>query len=84
MTLFVAAKSGVILAPLNTPLTARELSAVAQDAGLSACCMIAITPTSKCLRGRWSLAIHERDDGSAEGVIVPHRMAAWNAYNTVG
>ena len=121
-----AAKSGVILVPLGTRLTAAELAVIVADCGLSAFvygCEHA--DTVRELRslvdlGRivalddsvdpgdlsWSdvhesvgetdfvPAVCDPEDpycllytsgttGRPKGVITPHRMVAWNAYNTV-
>jgi fatty-acyl-CoA synthase len=122
---FAAPKAGVILVPLGTRLTAHELAAIVEDAGLRG--LLYDTPfveTVRTLRSlhrleRW-IALGEKADpgdaawadllgatpegaltrercdpedllcllytsgttGRPKGVMVPHRMASWNAYNT--
>ena len=123
---FAAGKSGVVLVPLNTKLSASELEPIIADCGLKALLYDgAFAATVEALRPlvpieRWvalDRPLHELDDDFAElvavqaagglvwsrpapespycllytsgttgrpkGVIVPHRMVAWNAYNTV-
>ncbi len=124
--LFAAAKSGVILVPLGTRLTAAELAVIVADCGLSA--LIYGGEHADAVRELRSLvdlgrvvALDDSDDpgdlswsdlhgsvgeadfvpsvcdpedpycllytsgttGRPKGVITPHRMVAWNAYNTV-
>jgi fatty-acyl-CoA synthase len=123
---FAAAKSGVILVPLGTRLTAAELAVIASDCGLSALVYGAdyaetvreLTTQADVGRlvaldeegagddivwpvllesigeGEYVPATCRPDDpycllytsgttGRPKGVITPHRMVAWNAYNTV-
>ncbi|OFW24549.1 MAG: hypothetical protein A3G21_18530 [Acidobacteria bacterium RIFCSPLOWO2_12_FULL_66_21] len=116
---FAAAKTGVILVPLNTRLTARELSGIVENSGLRT---LVFDPelgsTIADLRERVSLdawvglgqdyprlleqAAHapftrepcggedlfallytSGTTGTPKGVMIPHRMIVWNAYNTV-
>ncbi|MEJ2580329.1 MAG: long-chain fatty acid--CoA ligase [Acidobacteriota bacterium] len=122
---FAAAKSGVILVPLGTRLTAGELRGIAADAELSAFIYsVEHAETVRDLRTSVDLglvvalddpndpsdllwhellgAVGEADHvpalcspedpycllytsgttGKPKGVIIPHRMMAWNAYNT--
>jgi fatty-acyl-CoA synthase len=121
-----AAKSGVILVPLGTRLTAAELAVIVADCGLSAVLygpehedtvrqlaglvevgrLVAFDDTDvptavgwKALsasagKGDYVPAVCRPEDpycllytsgttGRPKGVIIPHRMVAWNAYNTV-
>jgi fatty-acyl-CoA synthase len=123
---FAAAKSGVILVPLGTRLTAPELAVIAADCRLSALVYSGEhADTVRELRTLVDLgrvvALDDSDDpgdlswsdlhgsvgeadfvpalcdpedpycllytsgttGRPKGVITPHRMVAWNAYNTV-
>jgi fatty-acyl-CoA synthase len=123
---FAAAKSGVILVPLGTRLTAAELATIGADCKLSALMYDADHAemvrelSSKADVGRLvaldegvsddglvlaslMASLGERDyvpsvcrpedplcllytsgtTGRPKGVIIPHRMVAWNAYNTV-
>ena len=124
--LFAAAKSGVILVPLGTRLTAAELAVIVSDCKLSALIYGAdhaetvreltaqadvgrlvaldeegagddiVWPTllESLGEGDYVPAVCQPDDpycllytsgttGRPKGVITPHRMVAWNAYNTV-
>ena len=121
-----AAKSGIILVPLGTRLTATELAVIADDCGLSALVYGAehsdtvaelksrvgldrvVTFDEKGApddlvwgdvvtsigEGDWVPSVCRPEDpycllytsgttGKPKGVITPHRMVAWNAYNTV-
>ena len=121
---FAAGKSGVVLAPLGTRLTAHELEHVVRDSGMRALIYDgAFAGTVRDLRGlvalerwvalddpadpadaRWSdllsraphpgpripvaaedtycLLYTSGTTGKPKGVMIPHRMIAWNAYNT--
>jgi fatty-acyl-CoA synthase len=122
---FAAGKSGIVLVPLGTRLTACELAHVARDSGMRALIYDeAFADTVRELRGlvaleRW-IALDDPTDpaddrwadllsgvsypgervpvapedtycllytsgttGRPKGVMLPHRMIAWNAYNTV-
>ncbi len=121
--IFAAAKSGVILVPLNTRLTSHELASIVRDSGMRvlvyeeafapACLEVrkehdldswiplrADTPHSYTsaagAQPPRSFARERRDPedvlallytsgttGKPKGVMLPHRMVAWNAYNTV-
>ena len=124
---FGAAKSGVILVPLGTRLTAHELAYIAADSGLRALLYEAefgtvVTPLRStspierfvgfepspeaadplyqtlldgALAGPpWSGGHPAPEDlfallytsgttGRPKGVMIPHRMLAWNGYNTL-
>jgi fatty-acyl-CoA synthase len=123
---FAAAKSGVILVPLGTRLTAAELAVIVADCKLSALVYDSEhADTVRDLSGRldcgrlvaldgeedeedlaWGALLSSIGDGDhvppvcqpddtycllytsgttgrPKGVITPHRMVAWNAYNTV-
>ena len=123
---FAAGKSGVILVPLGTRLTAAELAVIASDCGLSALVfgddhaetvkelagrvdvgrLVALDEGAGIDAASWNElqtrvgkgdhvpSVCAPDDpycllytsgttGRPKGVITPHRMVAWNAYNTV-
>lgn len=122
---FAAGRSGVVLVPLSTRATARELEKILRDAEVSGLMYeAAFTETVQTLATalpqipHWIafdepvVAAHARyrdllppdpdtppspcapDDlycllytsgttGAPKGVMVPHRMVAWNGYNTV-
>lgn len=122
---FAAGKSGLILVPLNTRLTAHELEFIIRDSGISA--LVYGGEFQECVRGlkdrvsvrHWialEMAVDSSDwsyrafmaegasetwlpthcdpedifcllytsgtTGKPKGVMIPHRMVAWNAYNT--
>ncbi len=121
---FAAGKSGVILVPLGTRLTARELAAIVRDSGPRAlvydgafgavvrelCSLVEVdrwialddpaapsdtrmvdvlsrtpdpgprTPVSP--EDTYCLLYTSGTTGRPKGVMLPHRMIAWNAYNT--
>lgn len=122
---FAAGKSGIILVPLNTRLTAHELEFVLTDSGLSALLYggefsdlvltlkqkvflkhwialdepldasdtsyptaVASLPSSPWVKSRchpedtYCLLYTSGTTGKPKGVMLPHRMIAWNAYNT--
>jgi len=122
---FAAAKSGVVLVPLGTRLTHRELAFIAGDAGLSALVYdgsfsgtvaalrveaevpswialddpapsgdlslateLAAMPEAPFTRTRCdgedlhALLYTSGTTGKPKGVMVPHRMTAWNGWNT--
>jgi fatty-acyl-CoA synthase len=117
--IFGAAKSGVVLVPLNTRLTAHELSAIASDSGMRVLVfedalssiardVAAKTPSIERVvsldgaggedyrpsAGEFTRVPRDPEDvfallytsgttGRPKGVMLPHRMIAWNAYNTV-
>ena len=123
---FAAAKSGVVLVPLSTRATARELDGIIADSGMRALVygdgftelVSALRPATAverwvamdarscrasgdlvlaaCLAEATSPPPARQPDpedplcllytsgttGKPKGVVVPHRMAAWNACNT--
>ena len=123
---FAAGKSGVVLVPLGTRLTAAELAVIVSDCRLSALIfgndhqdtvrelagradvgqLVALDEGPEIDAASWR-ELRDRvgegeyvpsacspDDpycllytsgttGRPKGVITPHRMVAWNAYNTV-
>ncbi len=123
---FAAGKTGVILVPLNTRLTAHELEYIVRDSGLRAllydgdfASTIAklralveveywialdsseaprdkeyakelpaldrknLIPTRCDPEDSYCLLYTSGTTGKPKGVILPHRMILWNAYNTV-
>ncbi len=117
---FAAARSGVVLVPLSTRLTAHELDYIVRDAGCrvllydrsTAETVSAFRPTAaiehwidldampELSSERKNNGKRTRDNvaggedtlcllytsgttGKPKGVVIPHRMAVWNAYNTV-
>lgn len=121
---FAAGKSGIILVPLNTRLTAAEMGAILNDAGIKALlydgelsekieelkrlCSLehwialdgpvnrndlqyrdatAAMPSerefAKCdPEDIYCLLYTSGTTGQPKGVMIPHRMVAWNGYNT--
>jgi fatty-acyl-CoA synthase len=116
---FAAGKSGVILVPLGTRLTAAELAVIVKDAELSGLFYDAasaaivgeleqLTPIGRTIsfdddypsfaadvarrlqpRDRranpedvYMLCYTSGTTGTPKGVMIPHRMIAWNGYNT--
>ena len=122
---FAAGKSGVILVPLGTRLTASELAVIARDCQLSALFygddhgdtirelvqqadvgrLVALDEGAAAGGVTWQGILASVGDGEfvpnvcqpedphcllytsgttgkPKGVITPHRMVAWNAYNT--
>jgi fatty-acyl-CoA synthase len=122
---FAAGKTGIILVPLNTRLTATELGKILQGSGARAliydheftdtarqlkrenavACWIALDERlegadvnyaevlSATSAQDWKSAHCDPEDvycllytsgttGEPKGVMIPHRMIAWNAYNT--
>jgi len=123
---FAAGKSGVILVPLGTRLTAGELAVIVSDCELSALIygaehaetvrelesladvgrLVALdaegagdhltwdallssigkgayVPSACSPEEPYCLLYTSGTTGRPKGVITPHRMVAWNAYNTV-
>ena len=123
---FAAAKSGCVVVPLGTRLTARELEHIVRDSGLRvliyadaftdtvtalrdlvtieravaldapaapgdasyAALLSAVADTPGWTRERcsgediYALLYTSGTTGRPKGVMVPHRMVAWNGYNT--
>ena len=122
---FAAAKAGIVLVPLGTRLTPRELAFIARDSGLSAlvyggtfvetvaalraeapvprgvaldaesapgdlsfAAELAALPEAPFERTRCdgedlhALLYTSGTTGKPKGVMVPHRMTAWNGWNT--
>jgi fatty-acyl-CoA synthase len=123
---FAAAKSGVVLVPLGTRLTAAELAVIVKDCRISALIygaehaetireldsladvgrLVALDAEGSGENLTWSTLLASIGEGEyvppvckpedpycllytsgttgkPKGVITPHRMVAWNAYNTV-
>jgi fatty-acyl-CoA synthase len=122
---FAAGKSGIILIPLGTRLTARELAHIVRDSGARALMYgggfgdilaelrgvvpverwIALEDPAENSDERWRDLLARTPDpgprtpvspedvycllytsgttGKPKGVMIPHRMVAWNGYNTV-
>ena len=122
---FAAGKSGVIVVPLGTRLTARELAFMVRDSGMRALVydgafagavrelkgmveldhwvalddpvdpgdlryaeLLSRTPdpgprTPVSPEDTYCLLYTSGTTGKPKGVMLPHRMIAWNAYNTV-
>lgn len=121
---FAAGKSGIILVPLGTRLTAHELAYIVRDSGMRALMYggefaatvrglralveverwIALDDPADPADVRWADLLSLTPDpgpltpcapediycllytsgttGKPKGVMVPHRMVAWNGYNT--
>ena len=121
---FAAGKSGIILVPLGTRLTAHELAYIVRDSGMRGLTYggefaatvrelrtlveverwIALDDAADPSDGRWSDLLSRTADpgpptackpedvycllytsgttGKPKGVMIPHRMVAWNGYNT--
>ena len=123
---FAAGKSGIVIVPLGTRLTAHELEHIVRDSGMRMLIYdgafaevvralrervdlerwIALdapvdpsdlrytdllaslsplpSPLSPCLpEDLYCLLYTSGTTGKPKGVMVPHRMVSWNAYNTV-
>jgi fatty-acyl-CoA synthase len=125
--LFGAAKSGLVLVPLSTRATPKELEAIVRDSGLRLLLyepdfaatvaalaasvaverFISLDEMSEANSPSWPALLDSPDGcdallperivdtehpvcflytsgttGTPKGVILPHRMVAWNAYNT--
>jgi len=91
---FAAGKSGVVLVPLSTRLTDAELAAVADDASPQLLMRSEtfadipeaggdFTPVRCSPEDLWCLLYTSGTTGRPKGVMLPHRMVIWNAYNTV-
>jgi fatty-acyl-CoA synthase len=124
--LFAAAKSGVVLVPLNTRYTAHELEYIVSDSGMQTLVyhsqfrdtVLALKNSADLKHlvvidghahpeelayeqtlddldaARWSPVRCDPEDlfcllytsgttGKPKGIMTPHRMVGWNAYNTV-
>lgn len=122
--LFAAAKTGLILVPLNTRYTGHEIEYIVRDSDMQALLYesdftetlrslrtsgikswVALDKTSggdlsyadacaSLTRSDWRPTRCDPEDllcllytsgttGKPKGVMTPHRMVAWNAYNTV-
>jgi fatty-acyl-CoA synthase len=121
-----AGKSGIILVPLGTRLTAHELAYIVRDAGPKACfysgefcetvralqsatgveswiafdevARLSDVPYGEAVAATvpdrtpashlgpedpYCLLYTSGTTGKPKGVVIPHRMVAWNGYNTV-
>jgi fatty-acyl-CoA synthase len=124
---YAAGKSGIVLVPMGTRLTAHELEHIVRDSGLRALIydrgfldtiralrelvdverwiaidddraregddrldsLLRAVPATPWARERcapedlYALLYTSGTTGRPKGVMVPHRMVSWNAYNTV-
>ena len=89
---FAAGKSGVVLVPLSTRLTEPERAALIKDAGLRLVMdsrtlddipPADFAPVACDPEDLWCLLYTSGTTGRPKGVMLPHRMILWNAYNTV-
>jgi fatty-acyl-CoA synthase len=120
---FAAGKSGVVIVPLGTRLTAHELAYIVRDAGARVLIydgafattvseLRALVPLDRCValdnpadpsdpryvdlleprapspgprplpEDIYCLLYTSGTTGRPKGVMIPHRMVAWNGYNT--
>ena len=92
---FAAGKTGIVLVPLSSRLTPAEREAQIADAGirtvLQSASMDAMDLDTEtdfdsvpCApEDLWCLLYTSGTTGKPKGVMLPHRMILWNAYNTV-